>query len=85
MEQVSKFVEGYSSVFEQCLLAKEPVEHAKQLPDSLEKNLLLFLLEPHTQQYKELLRTKYQIKGDLLEAINKWKTYSKITKATGLD
>ena len=28
-----------------------------------------------------MLKTKYQIKGSLLEAINKWKVYSKISKA----
>lgn len=44
MEQLSKFVEGYSSLFEQCLLAKDPATHANSLPDSFEKNLLLFLL-----------------------------------------
>lgn len=35
MSDILGLVEGYSSKFEQCLLAKDPVEHAKTLPDSL--------------------------------------------------
>lgn len=63
------------------MLAKDPVAHAKSLPDTVEKKLLLFLLEPHSDKYKEELRTKYNIRGELLENIDKWKVHSKITKA----
>lgn len=72
-------------MFEQCLLAKDPAAHARSLPDSVEKKLLLFLLEPHSDKYKEELKTKHSLRGELLEQINKWKVHSKIAKASSPD
>lgn len=61
MSDIAKFVEKYSSTFEACLLAADPHAHIQDLPDSFEKNLLLFLNQEHSEGYGKTLANKYKL------------------------
>lgn len=81
MQTISSFVEPYTSVFEQCLLSKDPQAHVATLPESPEKSILNFLLQPHSQRFKEELTHKYNFRGELLRVLDQWKIQSKIADA----
>jgi hypothetical protein len=82
---IETFVEGNKAIFEECLLAKDPLVHLKSLSESPEKQLLLFLLQPHSEDYSEQLKTKYSIEHGLIEEINRWKVQLKVASAQHAD
>jgi hypothetical protein len=59
-------VEANKAIFEECLLAKDPLAHLASRPASPEKQLMMFLLQPHRQDYREQLSRIHSIDQQLI-------------------
>ena len=52
MNSATNLVEKYPALFEAACLSQNPTEYLKTLSDSYERNLLLHLMAPFSDDYK---------------------------------
>ena len=61
MKNSVNFVEQYPELFEAVAQSQNPKDYLQNLPESYERNLLLHLIAPYSDEYIEVFETKFKI------------------------